>query len=673
MKKILLFIISINLVANNLFSKKIDTETLFQLERLSDISLSPDGKFSILKISKAEIEKNNFNSQIYLIDNLDKSIIQLTNTGNYHSNANWSPSGKEIYFLSNRNGSIQAYRININGGEAEQVTSFKDGISNLKISPNGKYISFTREIKIGKNVNDYYPELKKLNAKLYDNLPIRHWDHYIDKKYKHIFVMSLDYKDTTDLMNNQPYDSPLAPFGGNEEYSWSLDSKEIAYTCKKVNDYETSTNSDIYIVSIEGGKSKNITLGMNGYDKVPIYSFDGKYIAFLSMERAGYESDRNRIMLYNRSTKDIKELTKGFDQPATKIRWSDDNNGIYFLAPNGEGTNQIHYIDLNGKIDIITSGEFDNGLRGLDFKQNTLIYTKENFNTPPNIFIRNLNNGKEEQLSHLNKELMKDIDKIKIEKKWVSAKDGKKIHTWIIYPPNFDKNKKYPMLTYCQGGPQQQISQYFSYGWSFLNFASNGYIVVAPNRRGCPGFGQDWTDAINQDYGGMPYEDIMSAAREVAKETYVDKNRIAAIGASAGGYMTFYMAGVHNGFFSSFVSHCGIFNAESMYGSTEELFFPNWDNGGPYWNIENKDFYEKFSPHKFAQNWDTPILIITGELDYRVPYTQSLEAFTLAQSLNIPSKIIVYPEENHWVLKPQNKIFWYKEFFKFLDENMPSY
>ncbi len=658
----LLFSISLN-------AEAFDTEALFKLKRISAFSLSPNGTKAIVVITEADVEENTFTSQIHLIDVNTKKTTQLSSSGNHNNSPIWDKNGEYVYFLSDRTESMQAWKININGGEATQVTDFAESISNIKLSPNNKYLSYSQDVKLDSTIIEQNPDLAKVNAMVYDNLMARHWDTWADEKYRHIFIYNLETKDSTDIMKGERFESPMKPFGNATGYDWSPDSEQIAYTCKKVEDYTESTNSDIYVYNIANKSTRNITEGMPGYDKHPIFSPDGKSLAFESMKRAGYESDRNRLMIYNFSTKKIKELTTNLDQPASKTIWNSKGDGLYFLAPDGKGTNQIYSITLVGTYRILTSGQSDNGLRGLDANNKLLLYSSENFNYPPELFIYSQSTKKSKQISFFNDEAMKKFDDSKIEAKWTKSTDGKKVHSWVVYPPNFDKNKKYPMLVYCQGGPQQQISQYFSYGWSMKSFASRGYIVVAPNRRGCPGFGQDWTDAIGQDYGGMPMVDIVESAKAEASNSYVDKSKIAAIGASAGGYMTFWLAG-HNqdNFFSAFISHCGIFNKISMYGSTEELFFPNYDNGGPYW--KNRGYYDAHSPHNFATKWNKPLLIITGVKDYRVPYTQSLEAFTAARVQNIPARLLVFPDENHWILKPQEKVLWYREFYKFLDESL---
>ncbi len=657
----------------SLFAGKMDEDILFTLKRLSSYSISPTGEQILLQVSLPDVENNGSETQLYLLPTQGGEVRQITGDDSHNFGASWSTGGNKIIFTSTRSGKTQAYILDLKeGGEAMQITDMENGIANPIFSPDGTKILFTSDVKLEKTIKENYPELDKINAMMYEDLPVRHWDHWLDEKYSHLFVMDLATKEVKDLMEGEKFETPLPPFGGASQLAWSNDSKYIAYTSKKVENFESSTNSSIFLVNIETGKTENITPDLPGYDMDPMFSPDGKSIAFHSMERAGFESDRHRLMIYDIPSKNIKELSKDLDQDVAQTIWSPDSKHLFFHAGHNDGTEQTYKIDLkSGKYEVLTEGQHNFGDRGIDITPDgkTLVFNRRDYNSPSELYSMDLDSKKINKITHLNDDILNNIDKVKIEAKWFTAKDGKKFHSWVVYPPDFDKNKTYPLITYCQGGPQQSISQYFSYGWSFLTMASKGYVIVAPNRRGCPGFGQEWTDAISKDYGGMPMQDILVATDEMAKEDYIDKNRMSAIGASAGGYTVFWLAGNHEGRFSAFVSHCGMYNMESKYGSTEELFFPNWDNGGPYWGSkELKQYYAEVSPHSYAQNWDTPIMIITGEKDYRVPYTQSLEAFTAARAQNIPAKLIVYPDENHWVLKPQEKLFWYKEFFKFLDK-----
>ena len=585
----------------------------------------------------------------------------------------WHPDSKRIIFLSDREETPQIFIMNSGtGGDPEIITDFEISPSNINISPDGKYYSFTLEVNPDTLPNKADIKLDKAKAYIYEDLPARHWDQWIDDKYSHLFIMQFDEGEPVDINKGEKYDTPLKPFGGAEQIAWSPGGGEIAYTSKKVNDFATSTNSDIYIYDLNKKETINITAANPGYDMDPVYSPDGNYIAYHSQARAGYESDKIRLMLYDRKTMAITDLTKNFPQWAGEFCWGPDSRTIYFSAVDS-GKAKIFAADLKGNIKLIIHGMANYGDKALlatnDGK--SLIASKRNFNRPEELYLISLQNPvTETRLTDINGEYFQDVKPVKFEERWSKSSDGAKVHSWVVYPPDFDPKKKYPVITYCQGGPQQPVSCFWSYGWNFLSMASKGYIVIATNRRGCPGFGQDWVDAIIKDYSGKPMDDIVSAVDDLAKEPFVDKNRIAAVGGSAGGYAVFWLEGNNNGRFRAFISHCGLFNMISKYGSTEELWFPNNDNGGPYWENNNIEYYNRISPHMYVKNWKTPLLIFTGMLDFRVPYTQSLEAFTAARAQGIPSKIVVFPEENHWVLKPQEQILWYDEFFGFLSKYM---
>jgi len=417
------------------------------------------------------------------------------------------------------------------------------------------------------------------------------------------------------------------------------------------------------VFDLKTGTETNVSKGIAGYDQDPVFSPDGRKLVWRSMARDGFEADKDRIMIYDFATAKYADYSENFDQNANNFAWTADSKTLYFLSPI-HGTVQIYTLNTENKqIKPVSSGQCDYLSVALSGKD--IITSKQSMTSPTEIFKIDAT-GKETQLSFTNKEILKDVKSAKVEERWMTTTDNKKMLVWVVYPPDFNPNKKYPALLFCEGGPQSMVSQFFSYRWNMQIMAANDYIVIAPNRRGLPGFGQEWNDAISQDWGGMPMQDILACTDAMLKEPYIDTKHVTAIGASAGGYAAFWLAGNHKGRFSSFVSHCGVFNLESMYGATEELWFTNWENGGPYWDAQARKNYDKHSPHRYAQNWDTPILIITGEKDYRVPYTQSLEAFTVAQVKGIPSKLIVYPDENHWVLHPQEQLIWFEEFFDFI-------
>lgn len=652
-------------------SRLITAEELLDLKRVYSPSVSPDGKWVLFGITVPDLKANRSNADLHLVSIDGERRRQLTSSPAADFNGVWSPDGKRVAFLSTRGGSSQIYTIAVDGGEAIKVSDIEGGASNLSWSPDGKHFAFTSDVKLDETIAEKYPDYGKAKVRIYDRIHVRHWDEWNDEQYMHLFVMPVDGGQPRDLMEGERFETPLKPFGGAEQIAWAPDGSEIAYTSKKVTDFAESTNSDVYIVNVATGATRNITEGMPGFDRDPLYSPDGRYIAFHSMARAGHEADRNRLMLYDRRSGAVRELSATLDQWVGATVWAPDSKALYFTAEDG-ATVQVYRIAVaDGSWEILTGGVYNHD-GGLDITPDgkTLVYGRRNFNAPTELFAQPAKkDGRPVPLTMENAAALAGIRPCTIEERWVTSTDGKKVQTWVVYPPDFDPGKKYPLITYCQGGPQATVSQFFSFAWNFLLYASEGYVVVAPNRRGLPGFGQDWNDAISQDWGGLPMQDILACTDEMLKEPFIDTKQVSAIGASAGGYAVFWLAGNHQGRFSSFVSHCGVFNLESMYGATEELWFTNWENGGPYWDAKVRMNYDKHSPHRYAQNWDTPILIITGENDFRVPYTQSLEAFTVAQVKGIPSKLIVYPDENHWVLHPQEQLIWFEEFFDFIGKH----
>ena len=649
-------------------TRLITAEELLALTRVYSPVVSPDGRWVLFGVTVPDIAANRSNSDLHLVSLDGERRRRLTASPSADFGGVWSPDGKSVAFLSTRGGSAQIHTIATDGGEAVKVSNVEGGVSNLSWSPDGRYFAFTADVPIDTTVAEKYPAYAKANVRIYDRIPVRHWDHWNDEQYEHLFIMPVAGGEPRDLMAGERFETPLKPFGGAEQIAWSPDGREIAYTSKKVPDFAESTNSDVYVVNIATGATRNITEGMPGFDRDPLYSPDGRYIAFHSMARAGHEADRNRLMLYERSNGTIRELSATLDQWVGQTVWAPDSKALYFTAESG-ATVQVHRIAVDdGSWEILTAGVYNHD-GGLDITPDgtTLVYGRRNFNAPTELFVQSATKGSRPiPLTTENTAFLANIRECTIEERWIPSTDGNRVQTWVVYPPDFDPKKKYPLITYCQGGPQATVSQFFSYAWNFLLYASKGYVVVAPNRRGLPGFGQDWNDAISQDWGGLPMQDLLACTDALLKEPYIDTKHVSAIGASAGGYAVFWLAGNHQGRFSSFVSHCGVFNLESMYGATEELWFTNWENGGPYWDPKVRDNYDRHSPHRFAQNWDTPILIITGEKDFRVPYTQSLEAFTVAQVKGIPSKLMVYPAENHWVLHPQEQLIWFEEFFEFI-------
>lgn len=571
------------------------------------------------------------------------------------------------------------YSVSVNGGTPRVIDEVGNLLKDKNVSPDGKWKLVAKEVKLQKvSGKDHYEDVPSSNVYIYDQLNYRHWDTWEDGAYSHLFIQSAtDSLDSgIDLLEGKPFDCPQKPFGGDEDYIWSPDSKKVLYITKKSSgtEYAVSTNSDIFEYNIETKKTTNLTEHNKGYDTHPIYSSKGT-LAWLQMKRDGYESDKNDIIV--RLPQGDVNLTENWDGTVNGFIWNEDGSKIYYNAPVG-GTVHAFEIDVptdtksKSKPRQISEGQFDvNGIIAKSGDQ--LIVYRRDMNHATEIYSLNIASGKMKQLSDGNNAIYKDIKMSKIEKRIVKTTDGKDMPTWVIYPPDFDPSKKYPTLLYCQGGPQGALSQFYSFRWNFQLMAANGYIIVAPNRRGMPGYGVEWNEQISKDYGGQNMKDYLSAIDDVAKEPYVDKDRMGCIGASYGGYSVFYLASRHEGRFKSFISHDGIFNWRSMYGTTEELFFVNWDIGGAYWDKENtaaQKSYSEFNPVNFVDKWDTPIMIIQGGKDYRVPIGQGLEAFQAAQLQGIKSRLLFFPEENHWVLSAQNSLVWQREFYKWLEETL---
>jgi dipeptidyl aminopeptidase/acylaminoacyl peptidase len=611
-------------------------ELLWQLGRVSALGITADGKQVIYRVSTPSVAEN-------------KSASIL-------------------------------YSIPLQGGVPQEITAAQASLKDKTISPDGNYQVTFQDVKIF-NVQgkEFYPDLDKSNVQIYESLNYRHWDEWEDGSFSHVFVHQLVNGQRgvgKDIMPGEPHDCPQKPFGGEEDVTWSPDSKRIIYVAKKKagTAYAVSTNTDLYEYTLATGQTVNLTEGMMGYDTEPAFSSTGT-LAWLSMKRDGYESDKNDIIV--RSPSGNLNLTQQWDGTVSHFQWSTDGKKIYFIAP-VQGTLQLFDVDYPGltkKMPVvrqITQGEFDiTGLIGQ--VGNTLVVSRTDINHAAEVYTVDLKTAQLTQLTRINDGVYSKLKLSKVEKRMVPTTDGKQMLVYVIYPPDFDPSKKYPTLLYCQGGPQSALTQFYSYRWNFQLMAAQGYIVVAPNRRGMPGHGVAWNEQISKDHGGQVMDDYLSAIDAVAKEPFVDKNRLGAVGASYGGYSVFYLAGIHNKRFKSFIAHDGIFNLKSMYGTTEELFFVDWDYGGPYWDAKNaaaQKTYAQFDPSNLVSKWNTPILIVQGGRDYRVSDGQSFEAFQAAQLLGIKSRLVYLPEENHWVLSAQNAQVWQREFFRWLKETL---
>lgn len=621
--------------ANALSAQQMMTpETLWKLGRVTGLGLSKDGKNIVYKVATPSVEENKSDTKYYTVP--------------------------------------------VAGGNPVEVTDYKSLMVDRNVSPDGKHIAYHEEVKIA-NVfgKDFYPELKKSDVQVYNSLDYRHWDAWNEGKYNHVFFReNKDKARGTDIMKGEMFDSPTKPFGDEEDYVWAADGQSLFYVCKKKSGtaYAVSTNTDIYEYNLASGKTTNRTEANLGYDTHPAISPQG-HLTWLQMITDGYEADKNDIIVDFKGMK--MNLTANWDGTVDSFLWSKDGKKIYFIAA-VDGTKQLFEVNFPGLTKIavsvrqITNGNFD--VSDLVAVNGTHIFVARNdMNHAAEIYSYDLKKNTWKQLTDTNKSIYADIAMGKTEKRYVTTTDGKKMVVWVIYPPNFDPNKKYPTLLYCQGGPQSPLTQYYSFRWNFQLMAANGYIVVAPNRRGMPGHGVKWNAEISKDWGGQVMRDYLSAIDDVSKEKYIDKSRLGCVGASFGGYSVFYLAGTHNKRFKTFISHDGVFNMQSMYGTTEEVFFNNWDHGGPYWEKDNaaaQKAYNEFNPINMVEKWDTPILIIQGGKDFRVPIGQAQEAFQAAQLRGIKSRFLYFPEENHWVLKPQNALVWQREFFKWLQETL---
>ncbi len=573
------------------------------------------------------------------------------------------------------------FAVDIASGKTTELTSTDSLLANDRISPDGKYRLSDEPVKIRKiSGTDHYPTLTKSNVYIFDQLNYRHWDTWEDGNFDHVFLTEIgNPSNKKDLMQGEPYDCPTKPFGGTEDYVWSADGKTIVYVTKKKygTAYATSTNTDLFAYHVETGKTTNLTEGMQGYDLNPSFNSNNK-LAWLSMRRDGYEADKQDIIVWDGMTR--TNLTRFRDDIHVEgFVWSEDGTRIYFYAP-VNGTLQLFEVNDPGRTKMlpvvkqITRGDFDvNGIVGQT--GNTMVVSRTDMNHAAELFTVNLQTGEMNQLTHVNDNFYANLKQSKTERRMVKTTDGKDMLVWVIYPPDFDPAKKYPTLLYCQGGPQSPLTQYYSFRWNFQLMAANGYIVVAPNRRGMPGHGTKWNEQISKDWGGQVMKDYLSAIDAVSKEKYVDRDRLGCVGASYGGYSAFYLAGIHNNRFKTFIAHDGVFDLKSMYGTTEEIWFVDWDFGGRYWDKQNKavqSFMKRFNPIDLVHKWNTPILIYQGGKDYRVPIEQGLQAFQAAQLRGIKSKLVYLPDENHWVLTAQNALVWQHEFYKWLDETLKS-
>ena len=641
-------------------------ETLWKLRKISVQGASPDHSLVVYRTSHTDLETEKNVYKTYLLNTSSSQSVPF-DLGK-KSFIQWDKNG--IYALED--GKI--YRSNDNGKSWKEFYTIGKDAQNIKVSPDGQKVAFSKEVQLEKIYSkDKYSDVPNSSAQVYTDLNHRHWDTWYAGKYNHIFVVSVKENPNTakDLLEGKAYDSPQKPFGGGEDFIWSPDAKHIIYVTKAKTgkEYAVSTNTDIFLYELETGKTSNLTEGMMGYDMNPKFSPNGKYLLWQSMARDGYEADKNDIYVMDWRNRSKTNLTKNWDDSVTgDVFWANDSQNIYFTAA-FRGTKQLFTVNQNKTVKQVTKGDFDVNAVFAQNKNSLLVSRNDAFHSPE-LYSVDLKNGKMKQVTDVNADFYQKLKLGHSELKMVKTTDGKEMGVWFHYPPNFDPNKKYPALLYCQGGPQSALTPYFSLRWNFSLMTANDYIVIAPNRRGMPGWGTKWNEQISQDWGGQSIQDYLSAADFAKELPYIDKDRMGAVGASYGGYSVLMLAGVHQNRFKTFISHNGLFDTKSWYGTTEELWFANWDMGGSPWDNPSSKSYTKFNPSSYVNNWNTPIMIIQGNMDFRVPYEQGQQAFQVARLKNIKSKFLYFPDENHWVLKPQNALVWQREFFSWLKETL---
>ena len=677
-------------------------EALWAMGRLSGAAASPNGKQVVYQVSYYSVKENKSHTILYIQDINGKNKHQLTTDAKSESDAAWIEGGKKIAFI--REGEI--WSMNPDGTDRKQLSKTEGSVEGFRFSPDGTKVVYIKSIPYHGTIKKNPDDLPLATGRLATDMNYRHWDHYVES-IAHPFVANVTANGigaATDILEGEPYESPLAPFGGIEQIAWSNDSKQIAYTCRKKEgvQYAISTDADIYLYDIATKTTKNLckpvdykepaidaTKSMReqsvnhqngdfnvGYDVNPKFSPDGKYIAWQSMEHDGYESDLNRLCLYEIATgKKTYLINKNnFDSNVDEYTWSNDSKSIYFLGCWHACVN-VYQVSLNGTVKQLSDGWYDFGSVQTLPDTKKLLVSRHSMLQPEDLYVLTINKtekkSKVEQITNENKEILNQLAKPTLTQRWVKTTDGKEMLVWVILPPHFNANKKYPTLLYCEGGPQSPVSQFWSYRWNFYIMAAHGYIIVAPNRRGLPGFGSEWNEEISSDWTGQCMKDYLSAIDDATENLpYVNKDRLGCVGASFGGFSVYYLAGHHNKRFKAFIAHDGAFNLESMYTDTEEAWFSNWEYDDAYWNKDQTAAAKKTyanSPHLSVGEWDTPILCIHGEKDYRINANQGMGAFNAARMRGIPAELLIFPDENHWVLKPQNGILWQRTFFNWLD------
>ncbi|WP_300505977.1 S9 family peptidase [uncultured Duncaniella sp.] len=666
-----------------------DIDALEALGRVSAVSVSPETRKVLFGISYEDLEKNRSNNDLYVMDPDGSNLERITRTPKSEGNFTWINQGKQIAFTyADADGKSQLWVMNADGSGRKQVSKLEKGVEGFLFSPDEKKVILISPIKFTREAKDLYPDLPEATGRVIDDMMYKHWDHWVTE-IPHPFVGDFDGNEVTnveDIMSDEPmYEAPMLPFGGIESFAWAPDGQSLIYVSRKKTgrDYAVSTNSDLYLYSLADKSTRNLTEGMMGYDTNPSYSPDGKYVAWLSMERDGYEADKNRIFLMDVTSGEKTDLTADWDYTADAIAWNPNGKSLYFLAAK-DGDIPVFSLDIASKeIKVVADGECDYAaLAPLD--EESIVTLRHSMLAPNEVCIAKA--GEVKQISNVNTELLSSLKMPRVERNMVPTTDGKEMLVWAVYPQDFDSTKTYPSLLYCQGGPQQAVSQFWSYRWNLALMAANGYIVIAPNRRGLPGFGTEWNAQISGDYPGQNMRDYLAAVDYMKKNSFIDPARIGCTGASYGGFSTYWLAGNHEKRFAAFLAHAGIFNMEAQYLETEEMWFANWDMGGgadkapadvttapdygAFWRKDNPTAQRTFamSPHRFVDKWDTPIMITHGEFDYRILSSQGEMAFNAAKLRGIPAEMLIFPDENHWILKPQNAVMWQRLFFRWFDK-----
>lgn len=653
-------------------------DALEALGRVSDPSLAPDGKTVLFGIAYENLAENNSNNDLYTLSLTakDASPVRITDTPKSEGGAVWIAGGRRIAFLyPDAEGNMQMWTMAADGTDRVQATEHAGGISGFLLSPDETKVVVIGNVKYARKAEDLYPDLPKATGRVVDNLMYKHWDEWVTE-IPHPFVGDFaDGKVTglKDIMADEPFEAPMKPFGGVESFAWHPDSKQLVYVSRKKTglEYAISTNSDLYLYDLASGSTRNLTEGMMGYDTMPAFSPDGKYLAWLSMEHDGYESDKNRLFILDCATAEKRDLTTDWDYTIDQFAWAPEGTDIFFIAPK-DGVTPVFRLRLKDcAIAQLTAEQAD--YTTLQAAGKGRVVTMSHSMLRPNelmLVAEGKKKNEETRLTHVNDYIFDQLTMPTVECRMVATTDGKQMLVWVVKPPKFDEGKKYPALLYCQGGPQQAVSQFWSYRWNLALMAANGYVVIAPNRRGLPGFGTEWNAQISKDYPGQNMRDYLAAVDDLKKEAWIDSKHIGATGASYGGFSIYFLAGNHEGRFAAFLAHAGIFNMEQQYLETEEMWFANWDMGGAYWEKDNAAAQRTFanSPHRFVDRWDTPIMISHGEYDYRILASQGMAAFNAAKLRGIPAEMVIYPDENHWILKPQNAVLWQRLFFRWFDK-----